>query len=95
MKCVDLKAAASIVMPVCGLSGCVWCLNTLCEDGMATHLQCPVFKREFMDDPTGNLWPPDRLSPCKLLSVPCHAESPNLVVLSRFASFLDQVPEVQ
>ncbi|KAL3138912.1 hypothetical protein ABBQ32_005732 [Trebouxia sp. C0010 RCD-2024] len=64
-------------------------------NGMATHLQCPVFKREFMDDPTGNLWPLDRLSPCKLLSVPCHPDSPNLVVLSRFASFLDQVPEVQ
>ena len=65
------------------------------SEGMATDLKCPVFKREDMDDPTGNLWPLERLSPCKLLSVPHASHASNLVVLSRFASFLDQVPEVQ
>ncbi len=65
------------------------------SEGMAIDLKCPVFKREVMDDPTGNLWPLERLSPCKLLSVPHASHASNLVVLSRFASFLDQVPEVQ
>ncbi|DBB04553.1 TPA: hypothetical protein ACH3X1_012634 [Trebouxia sp. C0004] len=57
--------------------------------------QANVAEREDMDDPTGNLWPLERLSPCKLLSVPHASHASNLVVLSRFASFLDQVPEVQ
>ena len=65
------------------------------SEGMAIDLKCPVFKREVMDDPTGNLWPLERLSPCKLLSVPHASHASNLVVLSRFASFLVQVPEVQ
>ena len=63
--------------------------------GMATDLKCPVFKRDFIDDATGNLWPVEQLSPCKLLSVPHDSHADNLVVLSRFASFLDQVPSVQ
>lgn len=39
-------------------------------DGLATNLKCPVFEREFEDDTTGNLWPLERLVPCKLLSLP-------------------------
>ena len=58
-------------------------------------LKCPVFNRGVMEDPTGNLWPLERLSPCKLYSVPHASHASNLVVLSRFASFLIQVPEVQ
>ena len=65
------------------------------SDGIATDLKCPVFKREFKDDPTGNLWPLEKLSPCKLLSVPHGSHASNLVVLSRFASFMKQIPEVQ
>ena len=61
------------------------------SDGMARDLKCPVFRRKFKDDPTGNLWPLEKLSPCELLSVP---HPSNLVVLSRFASFLQQIPEV-
>ena len=65
------------------------------SDGIATDLKCPVFKREFKYDPTGNLWPPEKSSPCKLLSVPRGSHASNLVVLSRFAFFMDQIPEVQ
>lgn len=31
-------------------------------NGMAVDLQCPVFKRAWQDDSTGNLWPVDRLA---------------------------------
>ena len=56
-------------------------------DGLATDLNCPVFKREFEKDTTGNLWPLERLAFCKLLSLPHESHVDNLVVLSRFASF--------
>ena len=62
-------------------------------NGMLTDLNCPVFKREFEDDITGNMWPLERLAPCKLLSLPHKSRFDNLVVLSRFASFLSFVPK--
>ena len=68
-------------MPAEGVSG-----------GIAVDLKCPVFKRAWQDDPTGNLWPVDRLAPCKLLSLPHSSHPQNLVVVSRFASFLQQAP---
>ena len=61
-------------------------------DGKVVSLGCPVFKRAWQDDPTGNLWPVDRLAPCKLAAVPHKSHKENLVVLDRFASFLDEVP---
>ena len=64
------------------------------SDGLSVCLGCPVFKRDFKDDRTGNLWPMERLTPCKLASLPHSSYSDNLVVLSRFASFMHQVPEV-
>ena len=57
-------------------------------------LGCPVFKRDFKDDRTSNLWPIERLTPCKLAAVSHCSHPDNLVVLSRFASFMHQVPEV-
>ena len=66
--------------------------SAICNE-MSSNLNCPVFKREFRDDPTGNLWPMERLAPCKLASLPHSSHRDNLVVLSRFASFLDQVPK--
>ena len=64
-------------------------------DHMCSDLSCPVFKREFLDDPTGNYWPVERLSPCKLLSLPHKSDDNNLVVLSRYASFLELTPKDQ
>ena len=63
---------------------------------MATDLGCPVFKREFVDDITGNLWPLERLAPCKLMTASRkshESHGANLVALSRFASFLRSVPK--
>lgn len=61
-------------------------------DGASNDLQCPVFKRAWQDDPTGNLWPVDRLAPCKLASVPHSSHPHNLVLVTRFATDLKQVP---
>jgi len=70
-------------VPAAGISG-----------GLSVCLGCPVFKRDCQDEHTGNLWAMERLTPCKLASLPHSSHSDNLVVLSRFASFMHQVPEV-
>lgn len=64
------------------------------SNGLSVCLGCPVFKRDFKDDRTGNPWPIERLTPCKLVAVPHRSHPDNLVVLSRFASFMHQVSEV-
>lgn len=56
---------------------------------MLTDLNCPVFKREFEDDITGNMWPLERLAPCKLLSLPHKSHFDNLVVLNRGGVFFE------
>ena len=61
-------------------------------NGMADDLNCPVFNRAWQDDPTDNPWPFDHLAPCKLSSVPHDSHPQNLVVVSRFALFLQQLP---
>ena len=35
------------------------------SNGLSVCLGCPVFKRDLKDDRTGNLWPTERLTPCK------------------------------
>ena len=60
---------------------------------MSSSLNCPVFKREFRDDSTGNLSPMEELAPCKLASLLHSSHRDNSVVLSRFASFLGKVPK--
>ena len=52
--------------------------SAICNE-MSSNLNCPVFKREFRDDPTGNLWPMERLAPCKLASLPYGSHRDNLV----------------
>ncbi len=64
------------------------------SNGLSVCLGCPVFKRDFEDDRTGNLWTIERLTPCKLAAVPHCSHPDNLVILSCFASFMHQVPEV-
>ena len=70
-------------VPAAGISG-----------GLSVCSGCPVFKTDFQDDCTGNLCSMERLPPCKLASLPHSSHSDNLVVLSRFACFMYQVPEV-
>ncbi len=64
------------------------------SNGLSVCLGCPVFKRDFEDDRTGNLWPIERLTPRKLAAVPYCSHPDSLVVLSCFASFMHQIPEV-
>ena len=64
------------------------------SNGLLVCLGCSVFKRDFDDDCSGNLWPIERLTPCKLAAVPHCSHPNNLVVLSHLASFMHQVPEV-
>ena len=48
----------------------------------------------FMDDSRGNcnLWPVEKLAPCKLSVVYHKTRKDRLVILSRFANFLESVP---
>lgn len=47
--------------------------------------------RGWQNEPTGNLWPVERLAPCKLAAVPHSSHRDNIVILNRFASFLHVV----
>ena len=53
---------------------------------------CPAFKSSIFKDPTGNFWPVERLGTCKVAAVPHPTRRNQLVILSRFADFLKQVP---
>lgn len=62
------------------------------EASVCPTLGCPIFKKCFKDDPKGNMWPMEKLTPCKLAAVSHCKKKDRLVILSRFASFLQQVP---
>lgn len=49
-------------------------------------LACPIFKRHTPEHRTGNFWPVEKVSPCKLAAVPHHSGNNHLVILSRFQS---------
>ena len=57
------------------------------EEAISSTLKCPVFQKKFHDDPTGNMWPLEKLTPCKLLVQPYGNSGDRLVILSRFSSF--------
>ncbi len=52
--------------------------------GLSVCLGCTVFKRDFKYVRTGNLWPIERLTPCKLAAVPHCSHPDNLVVPEPF-----------
>ncbi|KAL3131095.1 hypothetical protein ABBQ38_000406 [Trebouxia sp. C0009 RCD-2024] len=62
------------------------------EPAICPVLGCPIFRKCFKDDPKGNMWPLEKLTPCKLAAVPYRKKKDRLVILNRFASFLQQVP---
>ncbi len=62
------------------------------REAMSAALGCPVFKTSFMDDSGGNLWPVEKLAPCRLGAVYHKTRKDRLVILSRFATFLESVP---
>jgi len=51
-------------------------------------LGCPIFKRHTPDHRNGNLWPVEKVFPCKLAALPHHSGNNHLVILSRFQSFM-------
>ena len=40
------------------------------SNGLSACLGCPGLKNNFQDDRSGNLWPLETLTPCKLAAVP-------------------------
>ena len=64
------------------------------HEAMSAALGCPVFKTSFMDDGGGNFWPVQKLAPCRLGAVFHKTRKDCLVILSRFANFLELVPGV-
>ena len=66
--------------------------STAVEQQVMRSLGCPVVRASFVDNPAGNLVPLERLAPCKLAAVPHGSMPDHLVILSRFAPFLQKVP---
>jgi len=62
------------------------------REAMSLALGCPVFKASYMDDNRGNMWPVEKLAPCQLAAVYHKTRKDRLVILSRFANFLETVP---
>ncbi|DBA87960.1 TPA: hypothetical protein ACH3X1_004945 [Trebouxia sp. C0004] len=57
---------------------------------MSATLKCPT---SFKDDKGDNMWPVEKLAPCKLGAVYFKGRKDRIVVLNRFSSFLDCVPD--
>ena len=62
------------------------------EAQVMSSLGCPVVRSTFEDNLSGNMWPVEKLLACKLAAVPHPSLAGHLVILSRFASFLQGVP---
>lgn len=60
---------------------------------MSATLNCPIFKTSFKDDKGGNMWPVEKLAPCKLGAVYYKGRRDRIVILNRFSTFLDCVPD--
>ena len=60
---------------------------------MSATLNCPIFKTSFKDDKGGNMWPVEKLAPCKLGALYHKGRRDRIVILNRFSSFLDCVPD--
>ena len=59
------------------------------RDAMSSALGCPIFKTSFKDDDTCHLYPVEKIAPCQLSAVYQKGQKDRLVILSRFANFLD------
>ncbi|DBA78705.1 TPA: hypothetical protein ACH3X1_008618 [Trebouxia sp. C0004] len=62
------------------------------REAMSVALGCPVFKASYMDDSRGNMWPVEKLAPCQLAAVNHKTRKDCVVILGRFANFLETVP---
>ncbi|KAL3134392.1 hypothetical protein ABBQ38_006453 [Trebouxia sp. C0009 RCD-2024] len=71
-----------------------WYNDVSAREQATTVFGCPVFRTSFKAGKgTCNLWPIDKLAPCQLGAVYHKKRKNRLVILNRFASFLDTVPE--
>ena len=71
-----------------------WYANVPAREAICPVLDCPIFKKAFKDDISGNMWPMEKLAPLALAAVRHRTKKDRLVILSRYANFLEQVPEV-
>ena len=64
------------------------------QPSMDAELGCPVFSKVLGEDPQGNICLVQHMIPRKLAALPYqHATRQQVVIVSRFASFLDSNPE--
>jgi hypothetical protein len=68
-----------------------WYKKVPSRDQIDPVVGCPVFQEGFKDDPSGNMWPMEKLAPVTL-TVARHRKPGWVCVLNRFANFLDHVP---
>ena len=57
-------------------------------ENLKKHLELAILQLKEIKE----WWPMEKLTPCKLAAVPHCKKKDRLVILSRFASFLQQVP---
>ena len=70
------------------------CYNHLPQgQNMSATMNCPIFKTSFNDDKGGNMWPVEKLAPCKLGALYHKGRRDHIVILNKFSSFLDCVPD--
>ena len=62
------------------------------RQAMSPALSCPIFKASYKDDISENMWPVQKLAPCKFAAVYHRQQQDRIVILSRFSSFLSSVP---
>ena len=62
------------------------------REAMSPALGCPVFKASYQDDTRGNMWPVEKLAPCQLAAVYHKTRKDYVMILSRFANFVEIVP---
>ena len=67
--------------------------SAVLEAQTMASLGCPVVKSTFEENLSGNMWPVEKLLPCKLAAVVHSSQPDHLVILSRFASFLQHIPQ--
>ena len=66
------------------------------QDPMDAALGCPIFGRTLIEnDPTGNMCLVEQLLPCRLACLPYkqHGSRNQVVILSRFSSFMEAMPD--
>lgn len=51
-----------------------WYAHVLAREAICPVLDCPVFKKAYKDDTSGNMWPMEKLAPCAFAALSPHQE---------------------